>query len=221
VLINDKGPWGIAFRQGARLDRTRGAARRQRNMSACREARAVADRLFGPDARDMIAARPRRSHRRITSMRAILPLLLAALATPALALDINSFRAQHRLPPLSYSAALSGAAQAHASDLARRDHLDHAGFRERMGALSSTAAENVAYIKCPRGSVQASGLFGGLLGGPSGGPAGCSTADKAFSMWARSAGHRRNMLMKGISSYGLADAVSSSGKHYWVLELGN
>jgi uncharacterized protein YkwD len=150
-------------------------------------------------------------------MRAMLPaLLLAALATPALALDINSFRAQHRLPPLSYSAALSGAAQAHASDLARRDHLDHAGFRERMGALSSTAAENVAYIKCPRGSGQASGLFGG-----SGGAAGCSTADKAFSMWARSAGHRRNMLMKGISSYGLADAVSSSGKHYWVLELGN
>jgi rare lipoprotein A (peptidoglycan hydrolase) len=28
VRINDKGPWGIAFRQGARLDRTRGAARR-------------------------------------------------------------------------------------------------------------------------------------------------------------------------------------------------
>jgi rare lipoprotein A (peptidoglycan hydrolase) len=28
VRINDKGPWGIAFTQGARLDRTRGAARR-------------------------------------------------------------------------------------------------------------------------------------------------------------------------------------------------
>ena len=147
-------------------------------------------------------------------MRALacaLPLL--ALATPAFALDINSFRAQHKLPPLSYSAALAGAAQAHASDLARRDRLDHNGFRERMGALSSTAAENVAYVKCPHGSVQAGGLFGGASG--------CSTAEKAYAMWARSAGHRRNMLMKGISSYGLADAVSSSGKHYWVLELGN
>ena len=28
VRINDTGPWGIAFRQGARLDLTRGAARR-------------------------------------------------------------------------------------------------------------------------------------------------------------------------------------------------
>jgi uncharacterized protein YkwD len=40
-------------------------------------------------------------------------------------------------------------------------------------------------------------------------------------MWARSSGHRANMLMKGITQYGLADAVSASGKHYWVLELGN
>ena len=155
-------------------------------------------------------------------MRALLPaLLIAALSTPALALDVNSFRAQHKLPPLSYSAALAGAAQAHASDLARRDRLDHKGFRERMGALSSTAAENVAYVKCPRGSVSAGGgLFGGLFGGASG-AGGCSTAETAYAMWARSAGHRRNMLMKGISSYGLADAVSSSGRHYWVLELGN
>ena len=139
--------------------------------------------------------------------------LSVAFAAPALALDINSFRAQHKLPPLSYSAAYAGAAQAHASDLARRDHLDHNGFRARMGALSSTAAENVAYVQCPRGSVSAGGLFGGASG--------CATAEKAYAMWARSAGHRRNMLMKGISSYGIADAVSASGKHYWVLELGN
>jgi uncharacterized protein YkwD len=151
-------------------------------------------------------------------MRAILAALTlgAIAATPALALDINSFRAQHHLPPLTYSAALAGAAQGHASDLARRDHLDHNGFRERMGALSSTAAENVAYIQCPRTGVQTVGLFGGSSGGT-----GCATAEKAYAMWARSAGHRRNMLMKGISSYGLADAVSASGKHYWVLELGN
>ena len=119
----------------------------------------------------------------------------ACVATPASAFDINSFRAQHKLPPLSYSAAYAGAAQAHAYDLARRNHLDHNGFRERMGALSSRAAENVAY--------------------------GCADADCAYRMWARSAGHRRNMLMKGISSYGLADAVSGTGRHYWVLELGN
>jgi uncharacterized protein YkwD len=119
----------------------------------------------------------------------------ALLAPPAQALDLNSFRRAHRLPPLHYSAAFAGAAAAHARDLAARDRLDHAGFKQRMGSLSSTAAENVLY--------------------------GCTNADCAFKMWSRSSGHRRNMLMKGVTHYGLADAVSASGKHYWVLELGN
>ena len=119
----------------------------------------------------------------------------AVLATPAVALDINSFRAQHHLPPLAHSAMLAGAAYAHAHDMARRNHLDHNGFRARLGAIASTAAENVAY--------------------------GCDTEDCAFRMWARSAGHRRNMLMRGVSSYGLASARGDNGRHYWVLELGN
>lgn len=120
---------------------------------------------------------------------------IGALNGAALALDINSFRAQHRLPPLSMSAMLAGIAYAHANDMASRNHLDHKGFRERMGAAASTAAENVLW--------------------------GCETEDCAFRMWAKSAGHRRNMLMKGISSYGLASATASNGRRYWVLELGN
>jgi uncharacterized protein YkwD len=146
--------------------------------------------------------------------------LLALLTTPTLALDVNSFRSQHKLPPLAYSSAYASAAQAHANDLARRDHLDHNGFRQRVAAIGSRAAENVAYIQCRRGTTQTGGLFGGLFGAPSGG-SGCSGADAAYRMWARSSGHRANMLMHGITSYGLADAVSASGKHYWVLELGN
>ena len=138
---------------------------------------------------------------------------------PAHGLDVNSFRAQHKLPPLTYSSAYAGAAQAHANDLARRDHLDHNGFRQRVAAIGSRAAENVAYIQCPRARAAVQPAFGGLFGG--GGGAGCASADAAYRMWARSAGHRANMLMHGITSYGLADAVSASGKHYWVLELGN
>ena len=69
----------------------------------------------------------------------------AVLATPAAAFDLNSYRAQHHLPPLSRSAMLAGAAYAHAHDMARRNHLDHNGFRARLGAIASTAAENVAY----------------------------------------------------------------------------
>ena len=118
-----------------------------------------------------------------------------AWVLPALALDLNSFRAQHRLPALAASATLAGAAYAHAHDMANCKHLDHNGFRARMGAVASTAAENVAF--------------------------GCDTEDCAIRMWAKSAGHRRNMLMQGISSYGIASATADNGRRYWVLELGN
>ncbi len=132
--------------------------------------------------------------RRIITLGLSLAAMLATLS-PSLALDLNSFRAQHKLPPLSYSAALAGAAFAHAHDMANRNRLDHKGFKARLGAAASTAAENVLW--------------------------GCETEDCAIRMWAKSAGHRRNMLMKGVSSYGLASASAASGRRYWVLELGN
>lgn len=116
-------------------------------------------------------------------------------AAPALALDLNGFRAQHKLPRLKHSALLTGAAYEHARDLARRNHLDHNGFYERMGMISSMAAENVLY--------------------------GCRDAACAFRVWAKSPGHRRNMLMKGVTRYGLASATAQNGRMYWVLELGN
>jgi len=119
---------------------------------------------------------------------------LCAMAAPAAALDLNSYRAQHRLPRLHASSELMGAAYAHAQDLAGSRHLSHDGFRARMRNYS-TAAENVAY--------------------------GCASEDCVIRMWARSAGHRRNMLMKGVTHYGIASARASNGQTYWVLELGN
>lgn len=133
-------------------------------------------------------------------MRAAGTLAAAAIAAlafvqPAQALDLNGFRRAHHLPPLHVSAAMAGAAYAHAHDLAARAHLDHDGFFQRMGALSSTAAENVAY--------------------------GCASEACVIRMWAHSAGHRRNMLMKGVTHYGIASARGANGQTYWVLELGN
>jgi len=121
----------------------------------------------------------------------------AALAAvnPALALDLNSFRRQHKLPPLAMSSALAGAAYSHARDLARRGRLDHNGFRMRLASISSAGAENVLV--------------------------GCDDSACAFRLWAKSAGHRRNMLMRGITHYGLASATAENGRKYWVLELGN
>jgi uncharacterized protein YkwD len=118
----------------------------------------------------------------------------ALAATPAWALDLNSFRAQNGLPAMTSTAALSRLAQGHAADLARRQAMDHNGFQERMGRFN-TAAENVAY--------------------------GCDSADCVFQMWAGSPGHRANMLRGDIRHYGLASAKAANGQRYWVLELSN
>lgn len=129
------------------------------------------------------------------TLRLALPLAALVAATPALAMDLNSYRAAHGRMPLTASSELMGIAYAHAVDMARRQHLDHRGFRQRLAPVASTAAENVSY--------------------------GCATEDCAIRQWARSGGHRRNMLMGGVSAYGIASAVGANGKRYWVLELGN
>jgi uncharacterized protein YkwD len=116
-------------------------------------------------------------------------------ATPALALDLNSFRAQHGRPALAVSGPLSAAAAGHASDLARRKSLDHKGFRQRVSISGGAAAENVAF--------------------------GCDSEDCAIRMWSRSGGHRANMLRGDVSSYGIASVTGDNGRRYWVLELGN
>jgi uncharacterized protein YkwD len=117
------------------------------------------------------------------------------LTSAALALDLNSFRAQHGRPPLSHSGTLAGAAYSHAHSLAARQRLDHAGFRQRLVTSGGTAAENVAY--------------------------GCATEDCVIRMWSRSGRHRANMLRRDVASYGLASADGANGRRYWVLELGH
>ena len=133
-------------------------------------------------------------------MRSIVTLglgLAAVLAgsSPSLALDLNSYRAQHKRPPLSASGQLSGIAYSHAHDLASRGRLDHKNFRQRASFAGGTAAENVAF--------------------------GCDTEDCVIRMWARSGRHRANMLRRDVTSYGIASATAANGRKYWVLELGN
>lgn len=134
------------------------------------------------------------------TMRYLVTALVAGMScavfiSPVLALDLNSFRTEHGLRPLSMSSSLSGAASSHAHDLAARQRLDHSGFRQRISLEAGPAAENVAF--------------------------GCATEDCVIRMWARSAGHRANMLRRDVTSYGLASADGSNGHRYWVLLLGN
>ena len=132
---------------------------------------------------------------RPSTLASLVGSVCALSTTPALSLDLNSFRAQHGRPPLSASGALTSAAYSHAQSLAAGQRLDHAGFRQRISLTSGAAAENVAY--------------------------GCATEDCVIRMWARSGRHRANMLRRDVTSYGIASAVGANGKRYWVLELGN
>jgi uncharacterized protein YkwD len=122
----------------------------------------------------------------------ILLVTLVACATPALADTLNSFRRTHGLPALHRSGALQAMAQRHAASMAARGVMDHSGFYSERGRAGARA-ENVA--------------------------AGCATESCAISMWEGSAGHRANMLLPDVKSYGLASAARS-GSRYWCLVLG-
>jgi hypothetical protein len=88
-------------------------------------------------------------------------------------------------------AALYALAQQHAYDMARRNSLDHAGFRRHRGPAGAVA-ENVAV--------------------------GCETEECARRMWMQSSRHRANMMLGGCQA--VASAVSASGRRYWVMAIG-
>ena len=113
------------------------------------------------------------------------------LSKPETAISLNEFRKTHGLTALRSDARLTALARAHAEDMARRGALDHAGFELRRGVR----AENVSY--------------------------GCKDTPCAIRQWAGSAGHRKNMMLREIRTYGLAYADSRNGRRYWALELGD
>ena len=94
-------------------------------------------------------------------------------------------------PSLADCSKLHALAQRHASDMARRNSLDHAGFMTHRGPAGA-AAENVAV--------------------------GCDTEACARQAWLKSPRHRANMMLGGCEA--VASAVSKSGRRYWVMEIG-
>jgi uncharacterized protein YkwD len=118
---------------------------------------------------------------------------LSVPGTPETATSLNGFRASHGLGQLRTDATLTSLASAHAADMARRDSLDHDGFMTSRGPRGARA-ENVAY--------------------------GCAESACVIQQWVNSSGHRKNMLIPGLTRYGLASAVSPSGRKYWTLLVG-
>jgi uncharacterized protein YkwD len=113
--------------------------------------------------------------------------------TPETAASLNGFRASHGLSQLRTDGTLVALASEHAADMARRDSLDHNGFMTSRGPRGARA-ENVAY--------------------------GCRESACVIQQWVNSSGHRKNMLIPGLTRYGLASATSTSGKTYWTLLVG-
>jgi len=120
----------------------------------------------------------------------------------------NELRRGNGLPPLEANAQLARAAQAFADWMARHDDYGHeadgrsptqraraAGYRDCM------VAENLSYQMRSRG-------FGTK-----------DLAERLVSGWARSPGHRRNMLDAEAVDIGIAVAHSDETSRYYAVQL--
>lgn len=121
-----------------------------------------------------------------------------AKATTLVAL-MNAERAKVGAPPLQQTAAASAVAHSYACEISARQDIDH------TGTDGSTLAERLK-----RGQVSALTIAentGSQFTAP----------ERGMQLWMASAGHRRNILMKGVSKVG----VGLAGGAYptWVVDF--
>ena len=110
--------------------------------------------------------------------------------------DVNTFRAAAGLPPLARSATLDAAARAHATDMARNGFFGHRGSN---GSTHGDRIRAAGHRPCGAAENIADGPF---------------TPSGVMAGWMGSQGHRRNILNRRYSEYGLAEV---EGK--WVMTL--
>ena len=102
---------------------------------------------------------------------------------------INSFRARNGVAPLLVGPALSRAAQAHSSDMARRGYFDHGSFVTRLrrfGVRAPYIGENIASGTRPLSPAT------------------------IVRMWIQSPPHRENLLDRGFRRVGIGLAGGST-----------
>jgi len=117
---------------------------------------------------------------------------LRLAAAPAPAVSLNEFRTANGRQALQRSPRLQAAAEAHARDMARMGRMTHRGSNGsevsdrvlRQGYRFGRVAENIA--ETGRGP------------------------DRVMDLWINSPSHRRNMLIKDVTHYGMAQ----SGDYY-------
>lgn len=122
--------------------------------------------------------------------------------------EINSFRGQYGLTPLTLAPLLNEAAQRHADDMAFNDYVAHTALDGRdPGARASATGYNWALI-----------LENLANGQP--------TPAEAVDAWKKSDSHRRAMLNRQVTEAGIGyrfiqnDRGAVRSFHYWALSMG-
>lgn len=111
---------------------------------------------------------------------------------------INAERASRGLSPLGGSVMLNAAAQAHADEMAKNNIFSHTGS---TGTTPSDRAKAQGYSFCFIAENIAKGQ---------------PDEQQVFAAWMDSAGHRKNILSRSATQFGIARADGN----YWVLMLG-
>lgn len=141
-------------------------------------------------------------------LRFFKPLFVFAIclftAAPSFALDVGAasemvsrYRVSRGLGRVKLDAGLNAMARLQANAMAAKDILSHdaaGSFRSRMAKYSvdaMRAAENIAY--------------------------GSTTFEGSLRQWQRSPGHNVNLLMPSATRFGVAAAISRSGRIYWAM----
>ncbi len=118
--------------------------------------------------------------------------------------QINSYRMQHRLPPLRLSYALTRAASWMSRDMAARDAFDHV---DSLGRATAARLRGFGY----RGPT-----LGENLGG------GSPRAATTLMTWRRSPPHRLMLLRRGLRVLGIGRAhhAGTTLDWYWTATFG-
>lgn len=115
--------------------------------------------------------------------------------------EVNAFRAQNGLPPLSWNDRLAAAALGHAQDLDRSGTFAHEGSR---GSTLESRLNGAGYRWCAAAENISRGQ---------------PTPARVVSGWINSPGHRANMLKTNVREAGAA-LSAERGRNLWVLNLG-
>jgi hypothetical protein len=137
----------------------------------------------------------------VAALLAMTVMIAMSASAPAFAQSpadqISQFRAKNGEGSVKLDATLNSIAQEQATAMAAKDVLEHdvaGSFNSRVArSKAASAAENIAY--------------------------GYADFPRTLGQWINSSGHRRNLLLKGATKVGVANAKSASGRTYWAMVI--